>query len=105
MHIDNKEKDILVLSKGLTQGLDNTIITAKAEYSISFSRSRRNFCLSLHHNRTETAVFYLLMSQTSIDSKQYPLCLGNISKYVTADNIKKQDYMVTCTIFLLIIIL
>ena len=37
--IDNKGKDILILSEGQTQGLDNTTLTAEAKYSINFSRS------------------------------------------------------------------
>ena len=30
VHIDNKEKDILILGKPSTQGLDDTMLTAKA---------------------------------------------------------------------------
>ena len=37
---------ILILGKGETQGLDNTKLTAEAEYSMNFSRSKRKFCLS-----------------------------------------------------------
>ena len=48
VHIDNKNKDMLILGKGSTQGLDNTTLTAEAEYSLNFSRSQRKFCLSLH---------------------------------------------------------
>ena len=40
VNIDNKEKDISVLSKCPTQGLDNTII-AEAEYSINSSRLKK----------------------------------------------------------------
>ena len=39
VQIDNKEKDILILGEGLTQGLDNTTLTAVAKHSINFSRS------------------------------------------------------------------
>ena len=38
------EKFILVLGKGLTYGLDDAMITAEVEYSVSFSRSQRTFC-------------------------------------------------------------
>ena len=31
VHIDNKNKDILILGKGPIKGLDNTILTAEAE--------------------------------------------------------------------------
>ena len=43
-------------------------------------------------------VFYLLMLQKYINSKQeilkkkkYPLCLGNISRSFSPNNMKKQD--------------
>ena len=32
VHIDNKGKDILILGKGPTQGLDNTALTAETQY-------------------------------------------------------------------------
>ena len=52
VHIDNKGKDILVLGEGPTQELDDTTLTAEAQYSINFSKSNRKFCLSLHYNGT-----------------------------------------------------
>ena len=36
VHIDNKRKDILILSKRPTQGLNRTTLTAEATYSINF---------------------------------------------------------------------
>ena len=41
VHIDNKNKGILILGKGPTQGLDDTTLTAETKYSINFSRSQR----------------------------------------------------------------
>ena len=32
VHINDKKKDILILGKGLTQGLDETLLTAEAQY-------------------------------------------------------------------------
>ena len=46
-HIDNKEKDILVLGKGPTQWLEHTL-TAEKMYPIIFTVTRKKFCLSLH---------------------------------------------------------
>ena len=43
LHTDNKKKDILILGKGPTQGLDYTTLTAEAEYSINFSGSNGKF--------------------------------------------------------------
>ena len=57
VHIDNKQKDTLILGIGQTQGLDNTTLTAQAQYSINFSRSNRKFCLSLHYNGTNSFLF------------------------------------------------
>ena len=43
-HIDNKKKDILVLGKGPTQGLEHTLIAEKM-YSINFTVTKKKFCL------------------------------------------------------------
>ena len=37
VHIDNKNKDILILGERTTQGLDDTTLTAEAMYSINFT--------------------------------------------------------------------
>ena len=36
VHIDHKTKDISILDKGPVQELDNTTLTADAEYSTNF---------------------------------------------------------------------
>ena len=43
VHIDNKKKDILVLGKNPMQELDDTTLTAEAEYSINFTEQRKKF--------------------------------------------------------------
>ena len=50
VHIDNKEKDILILGSGSTQVLSENSLTAEKMYSINFSKTRKKFCLSLHYN-------------------------------------------------------
>ena len=92
-HIDNKEKYILFMVKGHTQGLKYTLVAEKL-YSINFTKQNKNFCLSLHYNG---AYSYLFVSDTKIikfkakDSEiaAHPLCLGNISKNWSVDNMKK----------------
>ena len=37
VNIDNKGKDILILGKGPTQGLDRTTFTAEEKYPINFT--------------------------------------------------------------------
>ena len=45
VHVDNKGKDILILRKGPTQGLDDTTLTAEAKYPINFTYSGKRFAL------------------------------------------------------------
>ena len=77
--IDNKEKDILVLGKGPSQGLEHTL-TAEKMYPINFTVTTKKFCLSLHYNGANS---YLFVNGTEIykfkakDSETVasPLCL------------------------------
>ena len=43
VHMDNKNKYILILDKGLTQGLDDRTLTAEKRFLIKFAESRKNF--------------------------------------------------------------
>ena len=54
VHVDDKEKNILILGEGLTQGLDDTTLTAKAKYLINFTQSRKRF---LHYNESNSFLF------------------------------------------------
>ena len=40
IHIDNKKKELLVLGRGLTQGLESTL-TAEKRYSINFTVKKK----------------------------------------------------------------
>ena len=62
VHVDNKKKDILILGKGPTQGLEHTLIAEKM-YSINFTVTKMKFCLSLHYNGASS---YLLVNGTKI---------------------------------------
>ena len=42
VHIDNKKKDVLILSKDPTDGLEDAKVTTEKEYSIIFFRSTEN---------------------------------------------------------------
>ena len=46
VNADNKKKDILVLCKRKAQGLDDTTITAGAEYPADFTLSGKRLVLS-----------------------------------------------------------
>ena len=57
VHIDNKNKDILILGKGPTQGLEDAILTAEAKYPINFTQSGKKIVLSLHCNGSNNFLF------------------------------------------------
>ena len=57
MHIDNKEKDILILAEGPTDELDDTTLKTEPKYAINFTQSRKIFVLSLHFNRSNCFLF------------------------------------------------
>ena len=61
-HFDNKKKDILILGKGPTQGLEHTL-TAEKMYSINFTVRKNKFCLSLHYDGANS---YLFVNGTEI---------------------------------------
>ena len=96
IHIDNKGKDILVLGRGPTQGLESTL-TAEKIYSVNFAVTKKKFCLNLHYYGANS---YLSVNGTEIykfkakDSNivPSPLCLGNISKDWSKDNMKKTGF-------------
>ena len=92
-HIENKKKDILLLGKGPTHRLEHTL-TAEKWYLINFTKENTKFCLSLHYNGANS---YLFVNVTEIikfktedsDITAYRLCLGNISKDSSVENMKK----------------
>ena len=95
-HIDNKKKDILVLGKGPTQGLEDTL-TAVKMCSINFTLTKTKFCSSLHYNGANS---YLFVNGTKIykfkakDSEILvgPICIGNISKDWSVGNMKRTGF-------------
>ena len=92
-HIDNKKKEILILGKGPTQGLEHTL-TAEKMYSINFTVAKTEFCLILHYNGANSYLFVNGKELYKFKAKDYeivasPLCLGNISKNWSPDNMKK----------------
>ena len=95
-HANNKKNNILVLGKDFVQEINDTTIYAEKLYSINFTENNKNFCLSFHYNGDNS---YLFVNGTGIykfkakvsEIVASPLCLGNISKDFSVDNMKKQD--------------
>ena len=86
----------LISEIGLTQGLEHTL-TAEKMYSINVTVTNKKFCLSLHYNGENS---YLFVNGTEIykfkgrDSEILvnPICLGNISKDWSIDNMKRTGF-------------
>ena len=89
-HIDSKKKI------GPTQAPEHTL-TAKKMYSINFTVTNKKFSLRLHENGANS---YLLFNGTEIykfkakDSEILvgPICLRNISKDWSVDNMKTTGF-------------
>ena len=89
-------KIFLIFGEGPTQGLDGTTLTAEKLYSINFTRNKK-FCLSLHYNGANSYLFVNCTEIIKFKAKDceilildmIPLCLGNISKDFSVDNMKK----------------
>ena len=111
IHVDNKGKDILILGVGPTQGLSKHSLTAEKMYSINFTVTNVQFCLSLNYNGADS---YLFVDGTEIykfkakDSEVVAsqLCLGNISEDWSTYNMKKKQVLMDmCMILVLIMML
>ena len=91
VHINNEGKDILILGKGPTKELNHNL-AAEIQYSINFTRPGIKFCFSLHFNDGNSFLFVnatkIYQFKAKYSEKKNPLCLGNISKDLKANNIK-----------------
>ena len=93
VHVDKKGKDIFILGKGPTQGLGEHSLTAEKKYSVNFIDNGEKYCMILNYNGANS---YLSVNGTETikfnakDSEivATPLCLGNISKERSVDNMK-----------------
>ena len=105
VNIDNKNKDMLILGEVSTQGSDDTTVTAEAKYPINFTKPRKRYVLSLYYNGSKSFLFvnaakvYQVKAKDS-ETKYYTLCLCNISKDFTFNNIK-----ILLNLFLLILMI
>ena len=104
VHVDNKGKDILILGEGLTQGLDDTTLTIEANIPLNLYNQIED--LYLVYVIMEATLSYLLMLQkiyqfkvNDSEIKKYTLCLGNVSKDFTINNMKKNRIKEKCKFF------
>ena len=88
-----RKKDILILGKGPTQRLEHTLAAEKL-FSMNFTKEKTKFCLSLYYNGGNSYLFVngaeiIKFKAKDSEIAACPLCLGNISKNWSVDNMKK----------------
>ena len=79
-----EKKDILILGKCTTQGLDDTTMTAEKKYSTHFTGQHKKFCLSLLYNWVNSYIFVNGVKICKLKAKNSEinaasLCLVNVS--------------------------
>ena len=84
VYIDNKNKDLPILGKDQHEAI----------YPIRLVQPSKRFVLSVHYNGNNRLLFvnvtkYINSKQKKSKIKDYTLCLGNISKDFTINNMKK----------------
>ena len=94
-HIDNKKRHISIRNRSNTR---IRTLTAEKMYSINFTVTKKKFCLSLHYNGANSYLFVNGAEINKFKAKDSEivassLCLGNISKDWSRDNMKKQILM------------
>ena len=102
VHVNNSTKNILVLGQSITQGLDDTPLTAERMYQVNFSATKKKFCLSFRYNGANSYLFVNVIEIIKFKAKnsenvENRLCLGIISKDFS------DDYMELFMILMLII--
>ena len=76
-NIDNRKKDILILVKDQTQGLEH-MLRAEKLCSINLTENNKKFCLSLYYNGENSYLF--VMVKKFINSMQKILRLSQVQK-------------------------
>ena len=99
-----RKKYISVLGQGPTQGLEHTL-TAEKMHSMNFTLTRKKLCLSLHYNGANCYLFvngaeYYKFKAKDSKIVASPLCLGNISKDWSTDNMKKKQVLMDMSMIL-----
>ena len=100
VHVDNKEKYILILDEVSTQGLDGATLTAGKNF-INFTENNMKFCLSFHYNGSNSYLFgngteIIEFKVKNFETVAIPLFLRNIWKDFSIDNMKKGWIKWTC---------
>ena len=92
VHAYNRKNNILVPGKDFIQGINGTIYAEK----MYFTGNNKKFVLSLHYNGADSYLFVNgreihKFTAKSSEIAATPLCLGNVSKDFSVDNMKKNS--------------
>ena len=83
VHLGDKKKDISILSKGPTGGLDDTTLTAKKEYFINYTEQQKNSYTLVN----SVEIYKFKVKDFEINTT--PLSVGNVPKDFPVGNMKK----------------
>ena len=94
VHVDNKGKDIFILRKDPTRGLGEYSLISEKMCLVNFTEDKEKYCLSLHYNGARSYPFVngteiIVFKAKDSEIVASPLCLGNILKDWSVDNMKK----------------
>ena len=95
VQVDNENKDILILGKGPTQGLDDTTLMAELNILLILHNQKKRFILRLHNNGSNSFLFVNATKSYQVKAKgskikDCKLCLGNVWKDFTINKMKKK---------------
>ena len=95
VQVDNENKDILILGKGPTQGLDDTTLMAELNILLILHNQKKRFILKLHNNGSNSFLFVNATKSYQVKAKgskikDCKLCLGNVWKDFTINKMKKK---------------
>ena len=93
VHATNKTRNILILSHGLTQKVNNTTIYAEKMYSPNFSAENKIFCLSLHYNGDDSYLFVNGKEVTKFKAKKSEIKANQLTpgSLSTSANLSNSD--------------
>ena len=94
VHATNRANNIYIMGKGLTQGINDTMIYAEKNFYRNFTDFGIKFMLSLHHNGDDSYFFVNGRQELKFKCKtdqlvKEKLCIGNLSDQWTRSESEK----------------
>ena len=89
-HSNNRKKNVLLLGKGPTFGINGIFGVAEKKFDINFSKVNTKFCLSLHYNDNNSYLYVdgreIFKFKSDNENVNFPtqFCLGSVSNGFSA---------------------